>query len=145
MQNLNDSPSPNFNFIECNFNGIPVVESALAIEKRTYQEKSLKAHNFTILAENDLFPSDIDMEINEYQDYISGKLKTELFYRLYADDTVISHTFECDPWKWIKEKLHLTKWFPVKFKTIKIDGKVLYPKLNIKFPHNTHAVKFKIS
>ena len=125
--------------------GIPVTESALAVEKRTYQEKSLKAHNFTILAENDLFPHDIDMEIREWQDIIKDRLKTEWFYRIYADDTEISHTFECDSWKWLKEKLHVTKWFPIKTKTIKIDGKVLYPKLNIQFPHNTHTVKFKIS
>ena len=85
------------------------------------------------------------MEIREWQDIIKDRLKTEWFYRIYADDTEISHTFECDSWKWLKEKLHVTKWFPIKTKTIKIDGKVLYPKLNIQFPHNTHTVKFKIS
>jgi hypothetical protein len=145
MQELIDNNTTQYNHIDAKINNISVVESAFAVEKRAYQEKSLKAYNFTILEENDLYPHDIDMEIREYQDHITEKLKTELFYRIYTDDTELSHTFECDPLKWLKEKLHITNWFPVKTKTIKIDGKVLYPKLNIPFPHNTHTVKFKIS
>lgn len=123
--------------------GIPYYISHYGEEKREYQEKSLKSCNFTMLKEVDrdyLLPK-FDYIFNDLKNQFQLELKAQLL----TDDTEISHTFECDPWKWIKEKLHITKWFPIKTKTIKIDGRVLYPKLNIQFPHNTHTVKFKIS
>lgn len=127
--------------------GIPISETPLACEKREYQEKSLNVYNFTILGEinydNYINPS--MLTIREYYEKSVDLLKIQLQYQIYADDTELHHTFECDPWKWLKEKLHITKWFPINTKTIKIDCKVLYPKLNIQFPHNTHTVKFKIS
>ena len=131
-------------------NNIKVKTSDLAVEKREYQTHSLKRVNYTILSEESA--GDMGDWINEefinctnYYDSVKHRLIANLKYQIYSDDTEIPFTFECDPWKWWKEKLHITKWIPIKQKTIRIEGRVLYPKLNIQFPHNTHTVKFKIS
>jgi hypothetical protein len=76
---------------------------------------------------------------------IKEHLKYAIIANVATDTTEvkIELEFECDPWAKIKSKLRLTKWFPVKKvkKTVVIDGRVLYPYLNVQFPQNRHTVK----
>lgn len=75
----------------------------------------------------------VDIQSNMYKT-ITHQIKCQIL----TEDVFAE--VECDPWKWLKEYLHLTRWFPIRYK--RINGKVLYPHLNISFPHNRHVIKF---
>ena len=63
---------------------------------------------------------------------------------LATNDTVVEVTHEWDLWAFWKRLFRITKWFPVKTRTFKVDGKVIYPKLNLPLPHEPHIVKLKV-
>lgn len=62
---------------------------------------------------------------------------------ILKDTTFLLVDVEHDPWAWFKRKLRLTRWLPIKTKIIRLEGKVLYPWLNIQLPLNRHTVKFR--
>lgn len=77
-----------------------------------------------------------------HEEYIAQDLHRQLRAFVCTDTTNIEVTFDFDPWQRWKQRLRLTRWLPIKRKTIKIDGRVLYPYLNIRLPHNRHHVQF---
>lgn len=83
-----------------------------------------------------------------YNAEISKELVQGMFYRLNArivsDISAVAVTFEFDPWAKIKRFLRITKWFPVRQRTVTIDCVVLYPYIKVALPHNKHHVHFSI-
>jgi hypothetical protein len=61
-----------------------------------------------------------------------------------SDTTRIEMRFEWDIWARWKRALRLTRWFPIRTRTVTIDGRVLYPYLKVSLPNNRHHVKFAI-
>lgn len=72
------------------------------------------------------------------RDYLNRRLTAHICH----DTSMLSLTFEWDSLAKIKRKFRLTKWFPVRTRTVKIEGRVLYPYLKISLPHNRHRVTF---
>lgn len=72
------------------------------------------------------------------QDYVQKRLTAYICH----DTTSLKLTFEWDPLAAFKRKLRITKWFPIKTRTVTIDARVLYPYLKLSLPHNRHRVKF---
>lgn len=65
--------------------------------------------------------------------------------RVCAETTQLKATFEWDRWASVKRFLRIVKWFPIKTRTVLIDGRVLYPFLKVGLPHNRHYTQFKIA
>lgn len=85
-------------------------------------------------------------QISKHEDLVIGQLRYQMEHHICADDTHLIVTFECDPWAALKKRW---KWFgrrwPVKQTHVKVDGKVLYPYLNVTFPLNRHTVKWRVA
>lgn len=74
-----------------------------------------------------------------------GYLRARLDRHIATDDTEISVEVYCDPWRAIKERFKwISRRWPVRTQTVKIDGRVLYPYLTVQFPYNRHTVKWRI-
>lgn len=83
-------------------------------------------------------------QIRDIKDELTDTIHRRLTAYICHDDTEIKVTFKFDPWQKWKEKLRLTRWFPVKTRTIVIDGRVLYPYLKVQLPSNRHHVRFAV-
>lgn len=79
---------------------------------------------------------------------VSKEMVRGMFYRLNAkivsDTSALDVTFEFDPWVKVKRFLRITKWFPVKQRTVTLDCRVLYPYIKVALPHNKHHVQFYV-
>lgn len=62
--------------------------------------------------------------------------------KVVSDVSALNVSFEWDPFARIKRLLRITKWFPVKQRTVTIDCRVLYPYIKVQLPHNRHHVQF---
>lgn len=76
---------------------------------------------------------------NEWNSNLIKRLTTEIL----TDVTHLDVSFDWDRLAWLKRKV---KWigyrWAVKRKTVRIEGKVLYPYLKIQAPADTHRVRF---
>lgn len=78
-----------------------------------------------------------------YMDTHDKALRHRLHAFICHDTTKLILTFEWDCWANFKRKFRLTKWFPVRTRTVTIEGRVLYPYLKVSLPHNKHHVQFQ--
>lgn len=60
-----------------------------------------------------------------------------------TETTELLFAFEWDIFAKIKRFLRITKWFPIKQKSIIVDCRILYPYCKVSFPHNKHIVQFQ--
>lgn len=120
--------------------GVDVFESPFGPEMRTRQVKMPLEQ----LCISDKTSIGLNPTIDTHRDLQLNILYRRLSAHVCKDTTKVSVTFEFDPWATFKRKLRLTRWFPVKKRTIEIDGRVLYPYLNITFPLNRHHVTFAV-
>lgn len=83
--------------------------------------------------------------ISEYKSEYTSHLVRRLTAEILADVTHLDVSFDWDYLAWIKRKVGWIgrKW-PVKQKTVRIEGKVLYPYLKIQAPADTHRVRFAL-
>lgn len=79
-----------------------------------------------------------------WDDELSLVQRRRLEMMVCADTTHIDVTLEWDIWARWKRWLRLTRWFPVRTRTVRIDGRVLYPYLKVSLPQNRHHVRFAI-
>jgi hypothetical protein len=79
-----------------------------------------------------------------FRDDVDCHLRRQLEAHICTDITAIEVTMEWDIWARWKRWLRLTRWFPVKTRTVKIDGRVLYPYLKVSLPQNRHHVRFAL-
>lgn len=86
----------------------------------------------------------LNLTLDTHRDPALDIMHRRLSAHVCKDTTKLSATFEFDPWAPVKRFLRVTRWFPVKTRTIEIDGRVLYPYLNITFPLNRHHVTFAV-
>lgn len=86
------------------------------------------------------------VDIASSDSYLREVIKKNTQHRLTAfichDTTKLTLTFEWDTLAKFKRKFRLTKWFPVRTRTVTIEGRVLYPYLKVSLPHNKHHVQF---
>lgn len=80
---------------------------------------------------------DVDHECARY-------LHRRMVARICTDTTQLLIRLEWDILAKFKRALRITKWFPVKWRTVAIQGTVLYPYLNVTLPHNRHVVQFAV-
>lgn len=73
------------------------------------------------------------------RDYLHRRLIAHICH----DTTEIKLTFEWDILAKFKRKFRLTKWWPVKTRTVILEGRVLYPYLKVSLPRNKHHAQFK--
>lgn len=86
------------------------------------------------------------LEFSETRTSVPGSniQRRQLRTMVCADTTKIEITFEWDIWARWKRLMRVTRWFPVKTRTVRIDGRVLYPYLKVSLPQNRHHVQFAI-
>lgn len=83
--------------------------------------------------------------IQEHMDHVRLQMIKRLTAYILTDITHLDVSFDWDRLAWLKRKVSWIgrKW-PVKRKTVRIEGKVLYPYLKIQAPADTHRVRFAI-
>lgn len=83
--------------------------------------------------------------IEQSRNPVSGFLHRRLTAEILTDVTHLDVSFDWDRLAWLKRKVEWIgrKW-PVKRKTVRIEGKVLYPYLKIQAPADTHRVRFLV-
>lgn len=87
----------------------------------------------------------LQLEASQWRDFVMDRQIHGLKAMICADTTHIDVTLEWDIWARWKRWLRLTRWWPVKTRTVRIDGRVLYPYLKVSLPQNRHHVKFAIN
>lgn len=120
--------------------GTEVFESPFGAEMRDRQVKMPVEH----VCIADKTSVGLNLTLDTHRDPQLNILYRRLSAHVCKDTTKLAATFEFDPWATFKRKLRITRWFPVKSRTIEIEGRVLYPYLNITFPCNKHHVTFVV-
>lgn len=81
---------------------------------------------------------------SEWRDTATESLHCKLAAYIMADITEIKLNVECDALGWLKRKLHIEKWWPVKKQEFTVQGTVLYPFLQVQMPYEKHVVKLEL-
>lgn len=85
-----------------------------------------------------------NLEHSSERNYITNSIVHRLTASIVSDVSALKVNFEWDCFSWLKRTLRVTRWFPIKSKTVMIDCRVLYPYIKVTLPHNRHHVAFKI-
>lgn len=80
----------------------------------------------------------------DYPDEVARHQRCRLEAMVCTDTTHVDVTFEWDIWARWKRWLRLTRWLPVRKRTVRIDGRVLYPYLKVSLPQNRQHVQFAV-
>lgn len=118
--------------------GKDVHESAFAVEMRQRQ----LTMPITRIDEDCYAP--LTFEYRKDEDLIYRKLHRCLTARICTDTTELFIRLEWDPLAKLKRALRITKWFPIRHRTVSIKGEVLYPYVAVTLPHNIHHVRFSV-
>ena len=119
--------------------GIPFDESHYAKEIRARQIEIPMMR----IAEVEKFDPMYSMEFTR-GDHPFGTVSRRAMANVLGETTHIMISVESDCLSWLKRLLGLAKWWPIKNRTVSVDGRVLYPFLKIQLPHNRHSVRFMI-
>lgn len=120
--------------------GTDVFESPFGLQMRDRQVK-MPVEQVCI---NDKTSIGLNLTVDTHKDEQMNVLYRRLSAHICKDTTKLSVTFEWDMFASFKRALRITRWFPIKKRTVEIDGRVLYPYLNITFPINRHHVTFAV-
>lgn len=83
--------------------------------------------------------------VSEYNSEYNRHLVRQLTTEILTDVTHLDVSFDWDRFAWLKRKVGwIGRRWPVKRKTVRIEGKVLYPYLKIQAPADTHRVRFLV-
>lgn len=115
--------------------GMPVHETPFAVEQRDRQ----LTVPFLRLEESKSISGDF-----RYWECVEH-MRMHIVKRVCAETTALKLTFEWDCWAGFKRALRIVRWFPIRTRTVLVDGRVLYPYLKVGLPHNRHSVQFKIA
>lgn len=124
----------------CRFMGIDAKETSFAVMQRQ-RMLTMPVAKLREVARVDLsfeYVAKVDHECARY-------LHRKMVARICTDTTNLFIRLEWDPLAKLKRALRITKWFPVKSRTVAITGTVLYPYLAVTLPHNTHHVQFSVT
>ena len=131
---------------------VPMTDSPMSLMNVEVQPHDFAAQirNRQIELPRAVYVSEIVVDESQYKSvedrvYAHRQVRLSLERYICHDDAELEMTFVWDPWEWWKKKLHLTRWFPVKERTVHFDTRILYPHLNVRLPYNEHHVKVKIA
>ena len=136
------------------FMGIPAVEHPFATEIRARQ---VELPIVRLSQEYSMSDIRLNIERREFRDESRNRTIEQLIAHILGNTEELTLTHEWDMFAGIKRKLltwKFTDWlltklgvrdrFRINCRTVKIRGQVLYPYLNVQFPHHQHVVKFSV-
>lgn len=123
-------------FKPAQIHGVEAWQTPYAPEIR---HRTADLENFTFISEQTI--DELSIITESRTDVVYGRMVQRLKVDLIQDTTQIDITLEWDHWAKVKKWLKLKP----KTKTVRIDGKVLYPYLKVQLPNNRHNVRFYIN
>lgn len=120
--------------------GKPVHESAFAVEIRQRQLTMPITH----ISEDCRAPLSFEYQ-KDSERHFYRELHRRLTAHICTDTTELFIRLEWDCFARMKRLLRITKWFPIRYRTVSVKGTVLYPYLTVTLPHNTHHVRFALA
>lgn len=85
------------------------------------------------------------MTLERHENDVRRTMVERLIAHVASEVTHLDVTIECDPWRWIKKLVSklIRRPIPIRRTIVRIDGRVLYPSLNVVLPHERHVVKLQ--
>jgi len=120
------------------FMGVDVFETPYAEEIRA------RTINLDMQPIRESAEIDLTFTKEEWSNDITDRICRRITTQVATDTTKVSVTLEWDAWAGFKRALRITRWFPIKKRTVEIDGRVLYPYLKVSLPTNRHHVQFAV-